>query len=480
MISTFALLFIACSQSSRETPRTLMAELVKVINSKSLDRLNEFVAAHAQPRAPVKKTAKLWSQTLLQLTPFKIVGDGKQTEDEVDTFATDRDGSRLVFQLHLTHDLKLNGLRVAPAYLVEGPDPAFSNWNSLPELADEITQKMHVPAMGLAVIHDGKLEVATEGIRKLGKPEAVGPDEVWSIGSIGKSICSSVIGRLIELGKLRWDETLGEALSGLTMDPGYRSVTLEQVMHHRGGIPRDSDFTDEDIDAIVGTATAPTDIRSRYARYVLRRPPIAKPGAEFNYSNAGYGLLSVIAERAMGRSYEELVHEFVFKPLDLKQSYTDSDKLPSARPSGHLSGPNGLYPADIEGAMKAMLAGAGVGVFMSVGDLALYGAAHMAGMQGKDGFLKATTIERLHKGIPEIPGGRPYACGWTQSQIPRLQEWDGHNGSDGTMRSELAIFPKANLVVVGIANAGGGTEPAPGFAAVMAIAEKYAPKDPAH
>jgi CubicO group peptidase (beta-lactamase class C family) len=125
-----------------------------------------------------------------------------------------------------------------------------------------------------------------------------------------------------------------------------------------------------------------------------------------------------------------------------------------------------------------LFAGAGGGIYMSAGDLARFGAMHLAGLQGKDGFLKAATVERLHR--PESEGGpegRGYACGWGVQNRPGLEPWHGHNGSNGTFRAELAVFPQANLVVAAMVNRGGESEPSPPLQAVLAAARRYAHRD---
>src|SRR5579871_1129767 len=463
------------SPRSESEPRKLVNGLIEALNSPDSAKLADYLKAWSKPGDPTQQRTTRLSNLAKQAGPFKPAGDGKETDAEVDAFVTDRDGSRLVFMLRFTRDpdLHLGGLLVRPAYVVEGPPPAYSNWTSLDALAKQIAADTNSPAMGLAVIRDGKLEVAVAGVRKLGGEENVRPDDVWSIGSIGKSLCSTVVGALIEHGKLRWGETLSEALPGYPMDSGYSNVTLEQVMHHRGGIPQDLGFTGDQVMSIVGDAKTPEAIRDRYARNILSRKPIAAPDERFAYSNAGYALLSVAAERAAGKPYEQLLHEIVFAPLKLRHSYTDVDPLPSARPSGHDDRSGKLAPANMEGPLESMLAGAGGGLFMSVGDLATYGVAHLVGLRGQDGLLKAATIQRLHRGVPEVPNGRPYACGWSSETVPSLQAFDGHNGSNGTMRSQIAIFPEANLVVVGIVNRGGESEPAPGFIAAMAVGQRY-------
>jgi CubicO group peptidase (beta-lactamase class C family) len=116
---------------------------------------------------------------------------------------------------------------------------------------------------------------------------------------------------------------------------------------------------------------------------------------------------------------------------------------------------------------------------MSVGDLALFGAAHLKGLRGQDGLLKATTVQHLHQGTPEQPGAqRLYACGWGIEDFPGIETMHTHNGSNGTFRSQLSIFPKANLVVASFVNRGGESEPSPPLQAVLAVARRYAPKQP--
>jgi len=47
--------------------------------------------------------------------------------------------------------------------------------------------------------------------------------------------------------------------------------------------------------------------------------------------------------------------------------------------------------------------------------------------------------------------------------------YEGHNGSDGTLRADMALWPERNLAIVSIANAVTMTEPAPTVQAIAAI-----------
>ena len=57
------------------------------------------------------------------------------------------------------------------------------------------------------------------------------------------------------------------------------------------------------------------------------------PGQEYRYSNSGYVLLAMIAERASGTSFPALVKESVFDPLGMNSSlvYDASASLAPAR-----------------------------------------------------------------------------------------------------------------------------------------------------
>ncbi len=465
------------SQTEINTPTELLKSMIDVLNAHNEERMKNFVEKWAPTSVPVSQRVKRWMDLSEQGGPFKIDSPVKETDKVVEAIVVDRMGTRLAFRLHFktAPSLAIEGIQIMPSFAVEGIGATSTDWKNLDDLAETLRKKSHSPAMGIAMIRNGDLKIGVAGVRTVGQKGSVQPADVWSVGSIGKSICSTIIGMLVEKKKLSWNETLRSALPGIPMNKAYEKVTLAEIMRHRGGIPEDPGFRRKEVQRIVGSANSPKAIRAAYIRDILRRTPIAAPNERFAYSNAGYALLSSIAEQATGLPYETLVRNWIFKPLGLKNSIMGHENLPSARPNGHMEDSSGLHPVDQTGPLESMFAGAGGGISMSVGDLAKFGQMHLNGLRGKDGLLKASTIKELHRGIPEGPGGeRFYACGWGIDSLKGIETYHGHNGSNGTMRAQIAIFPKSNLVVVGIVNRGGEQEPAPGLEAVLAIAKKYA------
>src|SRR5437868_309520 len=388
----------------------LVSEFLDALNSKDQGRVSKFVAEHFDDSVPAEQRAGRFMNLVSQGAPFTVIRFAPDGPGEVRAVIEDKNKEQMGLRVFFSAGSpgKISRLMLGDPEELDAPPPKdYKEWKDLPSLAESIRIDTRNPAMAVAVIRNGHLEHTVTGTRTVDGKDKVGLDEPWSIGSIGKPICATVVGRLIEMGKLDWSTTLGQALSDFPMNEGYKSVTIEQIMHHRGGIPEDPGMRRPDVLRIIGGATDRTKIRENYARDILSRPPIGGPGEKFAYSNAGYALLSVIAERAMKQSYEELVKTLIFEPLGLKHSYTAIDPVPQERPSGHMRGPNGLEVQDMKGPIEILFAGAGGGLFMSVSDLARFGEAHMLGMQGKDGLLKSETVKRLHQGISEGgPSGR--------------------------------------------------------------------------
>src|SRR2546427_1927386 len=103
-----------------------------------------------------------------------------------------------------------------------------------------IRKKRNLPALAVVVVKDGKIfDRAAVGVRKSGDPALVTTNDVFHIGSCTKPMTATLTAMLIEAGKLRWDTTIADVSPELKgrMDKQYEAVTVEQLLHHRGGVP---------------------------------------------------------------------------------------------------------------------------------------------------------------------------------------------------------------------------------------------------
>jgi CubicO group peptidase (beta-lactamase class C family) len=122
-------------------------------------------------------------------------------------------------------------------------------------------------------------------------------------------------------------------------------VTVEHLLAHRSGI---GDYLDEDTVADVDDYVLDVPVHAlssteAYLPLLDGRPMVSRPGERFAYNNSGYVVLALLAERASGMPFHELVVERVCRPAGMKDTaFLRSDELPGGVAVGYLKRFDGL------------------------------------------------------------------------------------------------------------------------------------------
>jgi CubicO group peptidase (beta-lactamase class C family) len=321
---------------------------------------------------------------------------------------------------------------------------------SLKALLEGIRQKHDLPALGAAVMIGDQIIVATCGVRKYGDPTPVTDDDKFHLGSCTKSMTATLTAMLVEEGTMAWDTTIESVFPELadSMREEYRSVTVRQLLQHRGGLPQETMPTGKGFDEWRKSTDALTQQRLEYLKLILRQVPEATPGTKMVYSNAGYVIAGAMIERCTGKSWEELMRQRLFKPLDMKSAgfgwMATDGKIDQPWPHSERDGkwqPVKPGPA----ADNPLVIGPAGTVHSSLGDWGKYARLHLRGMLGKQGFLAPQSLQQLY----EVPQGSSYAMGWNVLSRP----WAGgmvlqHNGSNVQNYSVLWLAPLRNYGVL--------------------------------
>jgi CubicO group peptidase (beta-lactamase class C family) len=144
--------------------------------------------------------------------------------------------------------------------------------------------------------------------------------------------------RLVEDGVLSLD-TRARYLLGDDLPLVDDAVSVEQLLAHRSGI---GDYLDEsgdhDLDAhLMPVPVHQLDSAESYLAVLDGFPQAFPPGSDFAYCNGGYVVLALIAERASGRGFHELVRTEVCDRAGLVDSaFLRSDDLPADAALGYL------------------------------------------------------------------------------------------------------------------------------------------------
>lgn len=305
------------------------------------------------------------------------------------------------------------------------------------------------PGMAAVVIQAETAEAEqVAGIRRLGRPDPVKSGDRWHLGSDGKAMTVTLIGRLVERGVLSWDRPLSELLPDLAADmrAEYRDVTLPDLLAHRAGLPENHE--DMAFFATFQGDGAPLPVqRLRYIRTALADVPIGPARAEPSYSNTGLLIAAAAAERATGRSFEFLMASEVFRPLGMT-GFSFSQAPGPDEPCGHIEGRLADRPTDSN---PSMFAPAGAMRF-TLADWSRFCIEHLKGEKGRGRLLRGETYRFLHS--PQ--GGQSFALGW--GVAPSVAGRQGpaltHAGSDGNWYALVALFPETGNGLLLVANAG--------------------------
>jgi D-alanyl-D-alanine carboxypeptidase len=150
---------------------------------------------------------------------------------------------------------------------------------------------------------------------------------LFQMGSTSKSFAAAVILELEAAGKLSLDDPLSK---WLPQYPAWKDVSIRRLLNMTSGIPNYSET--ETISRVwlnepTRELTAEELVDAAYPSDANALPT----NVGYHYSNTNYVLASMVAEKATGRSYRDLVHEMVIDAIGLTSTFYE----------------NGTYPPDV-------------------------------------------------------------------------------------------------------------------------------------
>lgn len=321
---------------------------------------------------------------------------------------------------------------------------------------------------GAIVTSSGLVDVGAAGTRALGSPVPVTIHDKWHLGSITKSMTSTVVGLLVEEGVLDWATTLEEVFDDFAnIHLDLRPVPIESILAHRGGFTNDLSQFSTWTEMLTST-DALTVQRRAFAEEVLATDPEFPPLQTFHYSNVGYMIAGAAIEAVAEQQWETLIRASLFAPLGMDDTGFGAPGVRDAmdQPRGHLGQDTGRVPLEPDDPRAYLPRGIGPAgtVHATMQDLGRYVAMHLAGEQGRPDLLRAKTIRRLHTPAE----GFSYASGWAVTD----RDWAGgrtlvHSGSNLRWYAVVWMAPERDFAVMVATNQGGedafeGTDEAAG------------------
>ena len=225
-------------------------------------------------------------------------------------------------------------------------------------------------------------------------------DTRFGIASGTKGLTALVVVSLVEQGVLELSTTARSLLRDDLPLIDDR-VTVEQLLAHRSGI---GDYLDEDDDALdVNDYLLPVPMQQLadaedYLAVLDGFPAKFPPGERFSYCNGAYVVLALIAERASGVPYHELVRTRVCEPAGLRDTeFLRSDELPERTATGYLPVGDGRWRSNV---FHLPVRGVGDGgASTTVGDMSTFWRALLGGKILPERWV--AEMVRPHNDVPE-------------------------------------------------------------------------------
>jgi len=324
---------------------------------------------------------------------------------------------------------------------------------SVDRIFDEVMQRYHLPGMALGVIIDGEIvHTRTAGELAAGTNRQIDDDSLFKIASNSKAMTTALLARLVEAGKLRWDDPVTRYLPDFKMNDPWvtQQIQVRDLLIHNTGLregagdlmlwPEPNNFTRADILAGLAHLKPQQSFRSQYA-----------------YDNLMYVVAGEVAAAAGGVSYEELMRREIFEPLGMTRCQVgawDRDAVGNvAQP--HMRQGDGNVPIRADGKRIPIdTAAAAGGIRCSLNDMLTWMRVWLGDelktRQGSPWLSPSqrTVLWSAHTPMPLSSRQRiwdgshinAYGYGWRLSDVEGT--WRvAHTGTLAGMFSAVSLFP---------------------------------------
>ena len=324
-----------------------------------------------------------------------------------------------------------------------------------------VVRSEHLPGLAMAEVENGRVVYQyVEGAR--GDGGRIDQDTLFKIASNSKAMTAALLARLVEQGKLHWDDPVRRHLPGFTMHDAWvgEQLQVRDLLIHNSGLglgagdlmlwPEPNQFTRADIIAGLAHLKPVSSFRSRYA-----------------YDNLMYVVAGEVAAAAGGKPYDQLMREQVFVPLGMDRCQVGAWSVQRvgnvAQPHAWRDGRNVVVNADAATSpdLTSMAAG---GIRCSLRDMTRWVQVLLDPTLVPDwlGSEQRRTLWTLHMPMPLGERQRRwdnahfygYGYGW------RVSDMDGqwkvaHTGTLSGMYSSVALLPDRKVGVVILINGEG-------------------------
>jgi beta-lactamase class C len=192
--------------------------------------------------------------------------------------------------------------------------PAFSAEKSLTFAAEyetffrQLVADRNYPGAAFAIVsRDQVLHIATVGHTDASRKQAVNKNTIFRLASVSKTFAAELVGLLVEDGTLQWDDPVTRYVPTFQIDGDASQIRIQHLLGQSTGLmPHAYDNLLEHGKSMDVIWKKMSDL-----------PYLCEPGKCYGYQNSVFSLVDPVVRKATTVSYENLVEQRIFKPLEM-------------------------------------------------------------------------------------------------------------------------------------------------------------------
>jgi len=313
-----------------------------------------------------------------------------------------------------------------------------------------------IPGVSVGIVHDQDiLWTAGYGYSNLESERVADADTLYSICSITKLFTAISIMQLRDQGELNLRDSVNQHLDWFDIEQAYEGsgpVTIEGLLTHSSGLPRESDFP------YWNGPDFPFPTRDEMIARMASQETLYPSHHYFQYSNLGWTLAGEIVAAESGQEYDEYIREHIFEPLGLGNTRTFyPDDL---RGEQLAIGYTGIHREQARNPVKPFFTRGitpAAGFTSSVNDLAAFASWQFRLLESGDKeILDANTLREMHRVHWVDPD---WKTTWGLGFNVRRDDdttFVSHGGGCPGYITSFTMVPKNKTAAVVLTNAGDG------------------------
>lgn len=321
----------------------------------------------------------------------------------------------------------------------------------LSALVESICRVGRIPGAALAVVSGGQTVFAEGfGFGDLDAKRPVTAGTVFPIASTSKAINATLLGMLVDEGRVAWDCPVQHYLPTFQLQDACRSVhvTLRDLITMRTGLPRhDWLWTENPI------------TRAELVCRLRHLDLSAGFRERFQYSNLTVTAAGHIAEIVTGQSWEALVEHRILRPLGMDSTRFSTPQATECTVAYHENTRRQLIPT--RRLATEVSAPAGGSIHSTVLDMSRWIAFNLnGGCAAGRRLIREQTLREIQTAQILMDAGaearKPnasYALGWTVDTYQGRRRLS-HGGYLHDVNCEVLLFPDEQLGIVCFTNFG--------------------------